>query len=81
MIGNNASRSSSIHILGSSNGCPFEVKIRAPKHSGEIEFVAFVLFHDMNAGIHVSNVLKAAAESGAMLEMGPVHHMHPVRFS
>ncbi|VDK68756.1 unnamed protein product [Litomosoides sigmodontis] len=64
-----------------SSGCPFEVKIRAPKHSGEIEFVAFVLFHDMNAGMRISNMLKAAAESGAMLEMGPAHHMHPVGFA
>uniref|UniRef100_A0A1I8EV87 Helicase n=1 Tax=Wuchereria bancrofti TaxID=6293 RepID=A0A1I8EV87_WUCBA len=52
------------------NGYPFEVKIRTPKHSGEIKFVAFVLFNDMNIGIHVGNALKEAAENGTVLEMG-----------
>ncbi|VBB31249.1 unnamed protein product [Acanthocheilonema viteae] len=58
------------------NGYPFEVKIRAPKHIGEIEFMAFVLFYDMNLGIHVGNALKDAAENGIILEMGSEYHMH-----
>ncbi|CAG9537124.1 unnamed protein product [Cercopithifilaria johnstoni] len=58
------------------NGYPFEVKIRAPKHNSEIEFVAFVLFYDMNLGIQVGKALKDAAENGTTLEMGPVDCMH-----
>ncbi|EJD76414.1 ATP-dependent RNA helicase DHX8 [Loa loa] len=58
------------------NGYPFEVKIRAPKHSNDIEFLAFVLFSDMNIGIHVGHALKEAAKNGLTLEMGPVNHMH-----
>uniref|UniRef100_A0A915PKQ7 RNA helicase n=1 Tax=Setaria digitata TaxID=48799 RepID=A0A915PKQ7_9BILA len=59
-----------------SNGYPFEIKIRAPKHSGEIEFVAFVLFSDMNLGLSVGNALKEAALNGMPLEMGPLNQMH-----
>ncbi|KAM3727696.1 ATP-dependent RNA helicase DEAH12, chloroplastic [Dirofilaria immitis] len=59
-----------------SNSYPFEVKIRAPKHPGEIEFVAFVLFSDMDLGIRVGNALKEAAENGLPLEMGPLNQMH-----
>nr|CRZ22073.1 Bm6894, isoform b [Brugia malayi] len=59
-----------------SNGHPFEVKIRTPKHSGEFEFMAFVLFNDMNIGIHVGNALKEAAENGIVLEMGSGNYMH-----
>uniref|UniRef100_A0A158Q7L9 Helicase C-terminal domain-containing protein n=1 Tax=Elaeophora elaphi TaxID=1147741 RepID=A0A158Q7L9_9BILA len=57
-------------------GYPFEIKIRAPKHSNEIEFMAFVLFHDMNLGMQVGNALKDAAENGTILEMGPVNQLH-----
>lgn len=69
-----------IRISVGSNGCLFEVKIRPPKYSSEIEFVAFVLFNDMNLGIHVGNALKEAAENGTTLEMGPINHIHEVRF-
>ncbi|OZC09281.1 hypothetical protein X798_03621 [Onchocerca flexuosa] len=59
-----------------SNNYPFEVKVRAPKHAAEIEFVAVVLFNDMNLGIHVGNALKEAAENGVFLEMGSLNHLH-----
>lgn len=60
------------------NGFPFDVKVRPPKHSGEIEFTAFVLFDDMNIGMNVGDALKEATESGTTLQMGPVSHMHEV---